>query len=211
MQSLIYLIRHAEVDKASPRRFLGRTDLPLNRNGILQAQALHGQLRHIPFSRVCTSSLQRAVQTAALVSGRQPESLLLIEEFNEINLGDWEGLSVAEVESRFPGAYEQRGRDMEHFRPHKGESFRDLADRCYPALIRLAGTDPGPLLIIAHAGVNRVLLCRLQDRPLQQVMEIPQDYCGVTILRCSPERWTVEAVNLRGLPLVHALQLKPCE
>ena len=158
MQSLIYLIRHGDIDTFSPSRFLGQTDLPLNETGIRQARALHDRLQHIKFSHVFTSPLQRAAQTAALVSGRAIESVNRIGAFKEINLGAWEGLTVEEVRSQFPGAYEQRGQDLECFRPQGGESFADLSARCYPALLTLVNEYSGPLLVVAHAGVNRVLL-----------------------------------------------------
>ncbi len=199
MQSLIYLIRHGEIDKLSPRRFLGQMDLPLNDNGIRQAKALHEKLKNISFSHVFSSPLQRAVQTATLVSGISPESLHSIENLKEINLGAWEGLSVDEVRTRFPGAYEQRGRDLEFYRPEKGESFADLAVRCYPAFLSLVKKYPGPLLVVAHAGVNRALLSLLQQQPLRKLFDIPQDYCGVNILRCSSKKITVEAINLRNI------------
>ena len=91
------------------------------------------------------------MQTAVLVGGILPASVQQVESFNEINLGAWEGLTVNEVRRRFPGEYDERGRDRNFF---------------------------GPLLVVAHAGVNRVLLSRLQQRPLRQLLEIPQDYCG---------------------------------
>ncbi len=196
MQSLIYLIRHGEIDKASPRTFLGQTDLPLNENGIRQAKTLGEQLKGIPFNQVFTSPLQRAVQTASLVSGLSPENLVKIEELKEINLGAWEGLTVDEVKDRFPGAYEQRGADLEFFRPPGGESFGDLLARCYPVLLALVNVSPGPLLVVAHAGVNRVLLSRVQQRPLQQLLDIPQDYCGVNVLSYNLNKFNIEATNL---------------
>ncbi len=123
MKSLIYLIRHGEVDRPPARAFLGQTDLPLNDNGIRQALALREQLKEISFKQVITSPLQRAVQTAALISGLPTESLKKIEAFKEINLGEWEGLTVDEVRQRFPGDYEQRGRDLEFFDP-RGRAVR---------------------------------------------------------------------------------------
>jgi probable phosphoglycerate mutase len=200
MKSLIYLIRHGEIDRPASRTFIGQTDLSLNDNGIRQAQVLHEQLKNIPFSGIFTSPLQRAVQTAVLVSGHSAESLHLIEQFQEINLGAWEGLTVDEVRKRFPGDYEQRGQDLEFFRPQGGgESFADLSVRCYPPLLGLAKAHQGPLLVVAHAGVNRVLISRLQQKPLQQLLEIPQDYCGINILSCNSGQLKVEAVNLHRL------------
>jgi len=200
MHSLIYLIRHGEIDRPAPRRFIGRTDLPLNAEGIRQARKLGEQLRHISFAHVFSSPLQRAVQTAALASGLAPVSVRRIEELQEINLGDWQGLTVDAVRKSFPGEYQQRGRDLEFFRPRGGESFSDLSVRCYPALVAIAQQYPGPLLVVAHAGVNRVLLSRLGQKRLQQLLEIPQDFCGINILRCSGNKISVEAINLNGFP-----------
>lgn len=199
MQSLIYLIRHGEIDKPSPRSFLGQTDLSLNSNGINQAEVLREYLKHITFTKVFSSPLQRAVQTATLASGIYTESIHLIEELKEINLGAWEGLTVDEIQNRFPGTYEQRGQDLEFYRPQKGESFADLAARSYPALLTLAEVYTGTLLVVAHAGVNRVLLSRVQQKPLKQLFEIPQNYCGVNILSCNAKMLKVEAINLLNL------------
>jgi len=196
---LIYLIRHGEIDRPVPRIFIGRTDLPLNRQGIYQARLLREQLQHIPFTHVFSSPLQRAVHTATLASGRAAESVQLVKELQEIDLGSWEGLTKGEIRNRFPGEYEQRGQNLEFFRPRGGESFNDLLVRCYPAFVAMVKKFPGPLLIVAHAGVNRVLLSCLQKKPLQQLLDIPQDYCGINILRSGSKKITVEAVNLGRL------------
>lgn len=195
MQSLIYLLRHGKIDTSSPRRFLGQTDLPLNETGIRQAKRLGQALSAIPFDHVFASPLNRARQTAALVSGRALTAIEPIEAFREINLGAWEGLSVAEVREQFPGAYEQRGLHLADYRPEGGESFADLAARALPALRAISRQFHGPTLIVAHAGVNRALLARLQDLPLDGLLRIPQDYCGVNILAQDGEGLRVQAIN----------------
>jgi broad specificity phosphatase PhoE len=58
----------------------------------------------IAFTQVFSSPLQRAVQTAALVSGKNADAITPLAALTEINLGAWEGLTVEEVRSRFPGA-----------------------------------------------------------------------------------------------------------
>ncbi len=196
---MIYLIRHGEIDHTAPRSFLGWTDPPLNDKGIRHALTLRKLLQDIPFTGIFASPLQRAMQTAVLVGDISPASVQQVDQFKEINLGAWEGLTVDEVRHRFPGEYEQRGRDMEFFRPESGESFADLAVRSYPALLFLAKNFMGPLLVVAHAGVNRVLLSCLQQRSLHRLMEIPQDYCGINILSYRSEMLQVEAVNLHEI------------
>lgn len=200
MSPLIYLLRHTEIDRSFPRRFLGQTDLPLNDNGLCQAQQLSQTLSHIPFCLIFSSPLHRAMQTATLASGGSMDAIRPVRAFAEINLGAWEGLTVAEVQQRFPGAYEERGRDLAHFRPPGGESFVDVADRALPALLEIAHSTPGPLLIVAHAGVNRALLCCLLQRPLAEVLHIPQDYGAINILEQVGERLRVKAINQITVP-----------
>lgn len=195
MQSLIYLLRHGAVDTSSPRRFLGQTDLPLNDTGIAQATQVGRALQGIGFGRIFSSPLGRAMQTAALVSGFPLDTVTAIDALAEINLGAWEGLTVAEVRKRFPGGYEERGQRLSTYRPLLGESFTDVAARALPALRKIARTSPKPILIVAHAGVNRALLSCLQDWPLDDLLAIPQDYCGVNIIARDGDRLKVEAIN----------------
>ena len=182
MQSLIYLLRHGAIDTPSPRRFLGQSDLPLNATGINQAKEVGRALAHIPFCRVFSSPLIRAMHTAALVSGRSYGEITAMDALKEIDLGRWEGLTVAEIREQFPGSYEERGLNMAAFRPHRGESFADVAARALPALETIGLNASGPVLVVAHAGVNRAVLCSLQSRPLEELLQIPQDYCAVNIL-----------------------------
>ena len=208
MDHLICLLRHGAIDNPPPRRFLGRSDLPLNADGVRQARDLARWMGVLPFRRVCASPLSRAVETAALVSGRPAAAIERVETLVEIDLGAWEGLSLAEVQVRFPGEYEQRGQDLAAYRTPGGESFSEVADRACPALADLARDMPGPLLVVAHMGVNRAVLSRLLGRPLALLLDIPQAYAAVNVLCAGPQGLEVAAVNLRGesLPIPLSMQ-----
>ena len=208
MDHLIFLLRHGAIDNPPPRRFLGRSDLPLNADGVRQARDLARWVGVLPFRRVCASPLSRAVETAALVSGRPAAAIERVETLVEIDLGAWEGLSLAEVQVRFPGEYEQRGQDLAAYRTPGGESFSEVADRACPALADLARDMPGPLLVVAHMGVNRAVLSRLLGRPLALLLDIPQAYAAVNVLCAGPQGLEVAAVNLRGesLPIPLSMQ-----
>ena len=198
MDHLIFLLRHGAIDNPPPRRFLGRSDLPLNADGVRQARDLARWMGVLPFRRVCASPLSRAVETAALVSNRPVAAIERIDALVEIDLGAWEGLSLAEVQVRFPGEYEERGQDLAAYRTPGGESFAQVADRACPALADLARDMPGPLLVVAHMGVNRAVLSRLLGRPLAHLLDIPQAYAAVNVLCAGPLGLEVAAVNLRG-------------
>jgi len=195
----IYLIRHGQIEQFRPRRFVGQLDLPLTDAGKIQARVMRDFFKDIKLSRIFTSPLHRTLQTAEIVAGNRTIDITPVPELAEINLGDWEGLTVDEVRRRFPGEYEKRGEDLAHYRPQGGESFADLAQRSLPVFTRLARENAGPLLVVAHAGVNRVLLSQMQQLPLQELFLIPQDYCCVNIITLDNGCWQVEDINSRSV------------
>lgn len=95
----------------------------------------------------------------------------------EISLGLWEGLTVAEVEARWPGSHAARGTDMVGFVPPQGESFAAVQARAMACVARWQARYPGEcLLLVSHAGVLRTLLCHWLALPLAEVMRVPQHY-----------------------------------
>ncbi|MEA4856000.1 MAG: histidine phosphatase family protein [Solidesulfovibrio sp.] len=192
--STVYLLRHGAIFQRRPRRFVGQTDFPLTDEGRAQAALWREPLAEVPFAAAVASDLSRCLETAAIVlSGRdipvRPEPRL-----REINLGQWEGLTVEEVKERFPGDYERRGQDLAHCRPRDGEGFADVQARAVAAVRELAALD-GNVLVVAHGGVNRVLLCHALGLDVSHIFRLGQDYCRLNILAIDGEHWRVDAVN----------------
>jgi probable phosphoglycerate mutase len=100
----------------------------------------------------------------------------------EINLGAWEGLAVSDVQRRFPEAYEARGAHLAGFRPPGGESFTDLQKRVVPVFEGILCGPGSPVLVVGHAGVNRVILCHVLGMPLENLFRIEQPYGAMSII-----------------------------
>ena len=64
---MIYIIRHGKTERNQANVLQGRSDYPLNDEGIRQAEAAADRLRNIRFDHVFSSPLTRAVQTAKIV------------------------------------------------------------------------------------------------------------------------------------------------
>src|SRR6188474_3033189 len=79
MAHYLYLVRHGEQQDAQH----GLPDGPLSPKGKRQAMAIAERLGGVPFTRAFHSPLQRAEETAAIMTGRmpalqsQPSSLLM--------------------------------------------------------------------------------------------------------------------------------------
>jgi probable phosphoglycerate mutase len=75
-------------------------------------------------------------------------------------MGIWDNRPFCEIKSRYREAYEQRGKDILHYRVEGGENFAEVALRAQNAIDKIRQTDCRDLLFITHLGVIRSLLHR---------------------------------------------------
>ncbi len=191
---MIYLLRHGEIEGASVKSFIGRTNGQLSQQGRAQARAWRGYFRGRPIAQVWSSPMDRALDTACLACGTDRGSLVRRPGLREIDLGTWEGMPFGEIQALYPEAWAARGRDLAGFRPPGGESFMDLQRRVVPVLDQALDVD-GDLVIVAHAGVNRMILCHVLGRPVDHLFTIPQDYGALNIICQREGAWEVAALN----------------
>lgn len=191
----IYLLRHGEIPGSSPRRFVGQTELDLTACGREQMRRTAGRLKGAGVDRLVASPLGRCRESAGIVGAALGLSPEIEPAFSEITLGDWEGLTIDDVRQRFPGSYEERGKDIANFRPPAGESFVDLSDRAWPVFLRILAGEAKSIVIVGHAGVNRVLLCRILGMPLPLLFRLRQDYACVNIIRWRDGDFELELLN----------------
>ncbi len=195
--STIYLIRHGEIPQSRPRRFVGGQDLPLTDNGRAQIARLAQTLGDRAIKKILCSTLCRSVESARILALHLGlETAQELSEFREIGLGAWEGLTVDEVRASFPGCYEARGRNIAAFRPEGGESFADLQARAWPAFLAATANEDERLAIVAHAGVNRVLLCRILGMPLENLFLLEQHYGCLNVVHREQAGFRVESINI---------------
>ncbi|MCP4119929.1 MAG: alpha-ribazole phosphatase [Desulfobacteraceae bacterium] len=193
---MIYLLRHGEITGASTKRFIGQTDVGLSRAGLDQANFWQKYFSGIHLDRVFSSPLSRAVHTAEIVSGLARDQITLMEELKEINLGEWDGKTFQKIKEQFPGQWEKRGNDLTGYRPPRGESFSDLSKRILPVFRGISAGPTGNILIVAHAGVNRMILCSLLKKELEDLFIIPQAYGCLNLIDNEGKELRVQELNL---------------
>ena len=198
----VLLLRHGEIVQSAPRRFVGQRDLPLTATGSRQAAAWAPVLVGLnmvgqKLGGAWCSDLSRARDTAALALAGSGITATALPQLREISLGGWEGLSVDEVRQRFPSEYERRGADLAGVAPAGGESFAQAQDRAWTALGGIVEGRSGWLLVVAHAGINRALICRVLGLPLGQLFLLGQENCALNILEFPRQgRARLAALNL---------------
>jgi probable phosphoglycerate mutase len=179
------LIRHGETDWNRELRFQGQVDVPLNDIGLLQAQRLEqrfeamreaSQTKQRPFTRVISSDLQRAQQTAAPLARVLGHECMIVPGLREQCFGDFEGLRVPEIKDKFPSAW-QRWLDFDaDYAVQGAESTRAFHDRVIAALGQLAAQFQGEhVVVVTHGGVLDMIWRNAQALSLHgpRVCDIP--------------------------------------
>ncbi len=191
---MIILVRHGEADKAKGRA-IGQEDLPLSGAGEKQADALAKSLSSLSIDYLYTSPLKRTRATAAPIEKACNKKAIICPELAEINLGLWDGLSFEQIKNNFPIEYEKRGLDIANYRPPKGESFADLAERVRGKFHEIAVKD-APTIIVTHAGVIRVIMHLVLGVPLNNIFQFSPKHCHSTILEKSHDKLCLRGFNI---------------
>jgi len=145
---------------------------------------------------VYTSNLSRAVRSAQVIA--EPFGLLPVEtaDFRERNFGVWEGMAFTEIKEKYPGEFESWANDPLKYSPVEGESTVRVKDRVLPSLYRILNSHKGKnIAVVAHGGVNRIILCHFLGIPLENIFRIEQGYAAVNIIEFWEKYPVVKLLN----------------
>ena len=162
---ILYYIRHGETAWNAEGRFQGSRDIPLNERGRVQAAAAGGILRDLiardarqahHFGYV-SSPLGRARTTMDLLRGSLGlplDGYAIEHRLREIGWGDWEGLTIPEMQAHDPVTFAARRKDRWNITAPKGETYAEVATRMRAWLHELTSDT----VAVAHGGTMRALM-----------------------------------------------------
>lgn len=186
----VLLTRHGHTDRSDPEQYLGQhIQATLTDRGRSDAAALADRLHGIQVDRVISSPLDRAVDTAQILADRVGASVEIDDRLTELDYGAWEGLTVEEIDRRFPGERDLYEADPSIHRVGGGESGLAVAARVGDFMESLiewwedAATDR-TCLLVGHSSLNRILLAVVLGVPLADYRRrFKQDWASLTVLR----------------------------
>ncbi len=194
--SKLLLVRHGNTKSNSAERFWGHTDVELSVTGIKQAEQLRDRLTTQKIDVVYSSDLSRAIMTAQIIAASHQLDVVMCDELHEINFGEVEGLTFQEISQFYPElARTWPDRDLT-FRFPGGESISDLNNRVSKFLDRLEKHEPEEtILIVAHAGVLRLLICHLLGLEPCHWRQLRTDLASLSILETYPQGAILNSLN----------------
>ena len=172
----IYLIRHGETAWNKEGRYQGITDVALNETGKAQAKACGQAMKEVPIDKIISSDLCRARYTAEAVRGDRDLEIQIDPRLRELNFGDWETKTFDQIESTWPGLIDQIYRRPDPVKVPHGESFQELQDRAWAAVKDVIDEceDGQTLLVVAHGGTLRTIICKLLHLPISYCWNFSQ-------------------------------------
>ncbi|WP_321792333.1 alpha-ribazole phosphatase [Caballeronia sp. J97] len=186
----LVLIRHPEVAVEAGVCY-GQTDVPLQRDAHDLATALAARMKTLDVPACAdgwhTSPLRRCAWLARELCG----DAHIDPRLAEMHFGAWEGRAWDSIDRALIDAWAD---DIEHARPHGGESFAQFAQRVL-AWFDETCADRRAVHVIAHAGVVRVLAAHLLGIAREHALQWPLDFGAIVWFRRVRGQWLLVRWN----------------
>ncbi len=199
-RTLLTLVRHGQTSANIDGVWHGSTNSPLTEHGHGQAAAAAAfiEANHKPVGTVYASPLDRAHHTAEKIADRLGLTPELDPGLVEYDLGDWEGMS-------FEVLYEEKKlfhnmKSDPDYRPHGGESPKQVGDRLVASLRRIADRHPGErVIVVSHGGALSIAFGLLLDNDYSSWNRMMKN-CAITELVLDPRPELVSFNRTEHLP-----------
>jgi broad specificity phosphatase PhoE len=154
-------VRHGVTDWNRAGRFVGRTDVPLNDEGIAQAKASARRLHDVSLDVIVSSPLSRAARTAQIIAEASGKMVHVDAGLIECDFGSFEGRPIAEVMQQHGIAAKEA---LATILPADGEAWAQVSERSLCCVGQWLDRHPQALILfVSHDAVMQSMseaLCR---------------------------------------------------
>ena len=196
MTTSIILVRHGQTAWNAAEVFRGRIDIELDETGLKQAELLAEYLGQRELEAVYSSPLKRAVQTAEAIARHHGLVVEIAPGLNDMDFGEWQGLSLQEVKTRFNELFAAWVSDPHQVRMSSGESLDEVRQRALSVVNQVVDKHEGKVVVlVSHRVVNKVLICALLGLDNSHFWDVRLDTCGMTTFEFADGRFVLAEHN----------------
>ncbi|CCO24700.1 histidine phosphatase family protein [Maridesulfovibrio hydrothermalis] len=164
----IAIIRHSVTEWNEEGRIQGHLDSPLTKHGRELASGWKEALNPATFDAVITSDLGRTIETAGIITEGLDLPALRLPGLREQDWGEWSGLTLDELNVKFPGKLDAEVAKGWNFRPNNGESRHETSIRAIESLEKgiheiaeIVDKENPKVLAVVHEGVLKTIIYKL--------------------------------------------------
>jgi len=179
----LLIVRHGETEWNAEGRIQGHTDIGLSEKGAEQARSLGQRLADRQIDVAYSSDLKRTSETAKLALGGRDITLNETPRLREYNKGIFEGMTLSEIQEKFPAEYPKYLEKDLSYAPEGGETTRDVSTRIASIFAEIKANHlDETVLVVSHGGVLRAAMVSLLGMPLEGNWSFVFGNCGLTMV-----------------------------
>lgn len=172
----LFIVRHGETEWNRIGKLQGRNDSRLTETGKKQAIKIGKKLQIKKIKLIFSSPLNRAQTTAHIIAEQIGAEVKIINEFREMDFGEFEGIKKEMIKEKYPDFFEKRKTDKKfklYKRYPKGESYHDLYLRIKNRVQELLQTHTN-FIIVGHECLNKIIRGIAINMPLEEMVMLSQ-------------------------------------
>lgn len=178
----IFLIRHGQTDYNKNSKLQGRIDIELNRTGLNQSEILGKRLSTYGLTKIYTSDLKRAVQTAKVIEKHTGADVCSTPLLREIDMGDWQGLNWDQIKQNYPKYYADWSQYTTDMPYPGGECGKSVIKRFQTLISQIELSDYDNLVMVTHSGLIKTVVSSLLCMPVEKRFFITVENCSISVL-----------------------------
>ena len=175
--STLFLFRHTETVNTQDGKFRynGFIDVDIVPEGLNRLKKFIPIIKYKNIKKVYSSDLKRAYKGAKIFADALGLEIIKLKELREVKQGIFEGLTYNEIIEKYPDEAEKKFSDYVNYRVKDAESLKDAYNRVIPCIKKIMSSDEN-VIIVAHGGINMLILCHCLNMDLKDFFRIQQDF-----------------------------------
>lgn len=206
----LLVVRHGQTEWNITGRIQGSTDIDLDETGRAQVAEAAPELAAYEPTRIISSDLRRAVETARPIAELTGVAVELDKRLRERSYGPWEGLTQQEIAERFPEDH-RRWRTQEPLQHPEIETWSELHRRTGDAVRDIADSEvEGTAIVVCHGGSARQIIGGMlgwDETPTSSLSGMDNAHWA-ELRRMRSGKWRMYGYNL-GVPAPHTIGSLP--
>ena len=197
MGSIIFL-RHGQAKNNTERVLAGRTPgVPLTDDGIDQAKTAAEFVEKMNVTKIYTSPIERALQTAEIVGNHNAIDVVSDERLIELDMGKFTGMKYDEIFSKHGNVFLKfYSGDLEL--AHNGvETFAEVKSRVLDIIDHVVGQHKDEnVLLVTHMDPIKAVLSSVMDLKPQSLFELIVANASLTVFNEYQGNLSLKAINV---------------
>jgi broad specificity phosphatase PhoE len=192
----LFLVRHGRTGWNKEQIFRGTKDVPLDAVGREEALVVGERLKAAGLRAVYSSPLSRAKETAEAIARFHSIEVQVMAGLNDLNFGEWEGLSLLAVKKQYPDLYHQWLQEPHRVIFPAGEGLDAVRSRAMKVVGGIIERHPQETVaLVSHRVVLKVVICALLGLDNSHFWNIGQDTAAVNCFHYKNGSWIVALLN----------------